>query len=193
MPLIDRIQRLLGASQVRVGLALACLYAMLAAPAFSIPGMTAAAIGLPSLLLGCALIALSAIDIRTLRLPDVLTLPLLVAGLGLCLLLGWDDVRWRLFAAAFGYGLLYALGWLYLRLRGQAGLGLGDAKLLAAAGAWLGIEGLPTTLLLASLGALLAALLGTLAGRPITANTRMAFGPFLAAATWLVWLYGPLL
>ena len=82
------------------------------------------------------------------------------------------------------------MSWLYRRWRGRDGLGLGDAKLLAASGAWLGLEGIAPTLLAASLSGLAAALIGHVAGRPIAAETRVPFGPFLAGATWLIWLYG---
>jgi leader peptidase (prepilin peptidase) / N-methyltransferase len=155
------------------------------------------AVFLPTLGLGATLIALSVIDLATMRLPDALTLPLIAAGLLCAAVLKWDgntagDLQWRVLAAALGYGLLLGVAWLYRRLRHRDGIGLGDAKLLAASGAWLGLEGVAPTLLVASLSALSAALIGQFAGRPVTATTRMPFGPFLAGATWLLWLYGPL-
>ena len=146
-----------------------------------------------SVVLGTTLILLSAIDIRFFRLPNALTLPLLAAGLVFCAVFQWDDVRWRMAAAAFGFGILYGVAKLYFYLRGHRGLGLGDAKLLAASGAWLGIEGVPSTLLIASVSALCAALAAQLAGRPIARNTRIPFGPFLALGTWLTWFYGPMI
>jgi leader peptidase (prepilin peptidase) / N-methyltransferase len=155
------------------------------------------AVILPSLILGTTLVALSVMDLATLRLPDALTLPLIAAGL-LCAIVfkwdgsAWDDVRWRVLAAGLGYGFLFGVAWIYQRVRHRPGVGLGDAKLLAAAGAWLGLEGLAPALMVASLTGLGAALLGHFAGRSITAETRMPFGPFLAGATWLLWLYGPI-
>ncbi len=146
-----------------------------------------------SLLLGSILILLSVIDVRFYRLPDALTFSLLATGLALCFVFQWDDVRWRLAAAAFGFGTLYGVNKLYHYIRARDGLGPGDAKLLAAAGAWLGMEGVPTTLLIASLSGLGAALLSRLAGRPIAADTRLPFGPFLALGTWLTWFYGPMI
>jgi leader peptidase (prepilin peptidase) / N-methyltransferase len=142
-------------------------------------------------------VTLSVIDLATLRLPDALTLPLIAAGLLCAVVFEWDgsawvDVRWRLVAAALGFGLLFAVAWIYQRVRHRAGIGLGDAKLLAASGAWLGLEGLAPTLMVASLAGLSVALIGHFTGRPITAETRMPFGPFLAGATWLLWLYGPM-
>jgi leader peptidase (prepilin peptidase)/N-methyltransferase len=89
-----------------------------------------------------------------------------------------------------GYGLFFAIAWVYRRLRGRDGLGLGDAKLLAALAAWVGLNDLPLILLLASCLGLAAAGIGALAGKRMTAATAIPFGPFLAAAGWLLWLYG---
>jgi leader peptidase (prepilin peptidase)/N-methyltransferase len=91
-----------------------------------------------------------------------------------------------------GYLLLWAVAWVYRRLRGRDGLGLGDAKLLAAAGAWVGAGGLPSVLAGAAIAALAAAGGMMLAGRRLDRHTALPFGPFLAAATWLVWLFGPI-
>jgi leader peptidase (prepilin peptidase) / N-methyltransferase len=166
-------------------------YALSAAPAalwHHLPPSTIAA----TVLLGGALVALSSIDAVSYRLPDTLTLPLIALGLAACAVLGWDDVPIRAAAAAFGYGTLYLVARVYLRARGRHGLGLGDAKLFAAAGAWLGFDGLPSVLLIASLTALAAAALAYARGMAVTAGTAIPFGPFLAYGFWLVWLYGPM-
>ena len=173
---------------------IAGLYVALALPVVWAGPRTWAVI-LPTVILGATLVVLSVIDLATMRLPDALTLPLIATGLVCAALFKWDgdswlDLRWRVAAAALGYGLLFGVAWLYHRIRGRHGLGLGDAKLLAASGAWLGLEGVAPTLLVASLTALAAALVGHIAGRSITADTRIPFGPFLAGGTWLIWLYG---
>lgn len=190
------IQRRL--TRPRTGLAsrLTALYVALALPVIWSGARTWSVI-VPTMILGATLVVLSVIDLETMRLPDALTLPLIAVGLLCAALFQWDgdswfDLRWRVAAAALGYGLLFGVAWLYHRIRGRHGLGLGDAKLLAASGAWLGIEGLASTLLVASLTALAAAVIGHLAGRAITADTRIPFGPFLAGGTWLIWLYGGL-
>lgn len=145
-----------------------------------------------TVLLGLTLVALSVIDIDCLRLPDVLTLPLVGSGLGLALFLKWDDPIYRVGAALVGYGVLYAVSRLYERTRGRAGLGLGDAKLFAAAGAWVGFEGLATVLLCGSLSALVWAGYSSFRGQVLSAATALPFGPFLAFGLWSVWLYGPM-
>ena len=64
---------------------------------------------------------------------------------------------------------------------------------MVSSGAWLGLDGLPSVLLIASLTALLFAGGAHLSGHKVEAGTRVAFGPFLAFGTWIVWLYGPLI
>jgi leader peptidase (prepilin peptidase)/N-methyltransferase len=80
----------------------------------------------------------------------------------------------------------------YRRLRHREGLGQGDAKLFAAAGAWLGTAALPQVILLATAAALAMATGLALAGTRLRADTALPFGPFLALAIWLIWLFGPL-
>jgi leader peptidase (prepilin peptidase)/N-methyltransferase len=142
--------------------------------------------------LGWWLLALGWIDWRRFILPDALTLPLIVLGLAAAWGLAPDELWDRLAGAVCGYLLLWGVAWLYRRLRGRDGLGLGDAKLLAAAGAWVGAGGLPSVLAGAAIAALAAAGGMMLAGRRLDRHTALPFGPFLAAATWLVWLFGPI-
>jgi leader peptidase (prepilin peptidase)/N-methyltransferase len=125
-------------------------------------------------------------------LPDALTLPLLVLGLVITSFLAPTQLIDNALGAAIGYLLVVALRWLYTRWRRREGIGLGDAKLLAAAGAWVGWIGLPSVVLIASLLALAGALILGLRGRRLSGEISIAFGPALCAGLWLVWLYGPL-
>jgi leader peptidase (prepilin peptidase)/N-methyltransferase len=144
-----------------------------------------------SCVLGWSLIALAVIDARHLLLPDALTLPLVPAGLAVAWWVDPAKLPDHALGAAAGFLALAAVGLAYRRLRGREGLGLGDAKLFAAAGAWLSWEGLPSVLLLAAAGALAWHLVAArLTGRRLTGR-ELPFGPYLAAALWLVWLYGP--
>jgi leader peptidase (prepilin peptidase) / N-methyltransferase len=169
------------------------LYVAIALPQLLLGTALAPAVMLSSVLLGACLVALSAVDLSTLRLPDAITLPLAAAGLVLAAALGWEpSVLWRGLAAISGYGFIWCVNEAYRRLRGQAGIGLGDAKLFAAAGAWLGFEGLPSVLLYGCAGALLYVAVKQLSGQKLGLREALPFGPFLSAGIWLVWLYGPL-
>jgi leader peptidase (prepilin peptidase) / N-methyltransferase len=143
-------------------------------------------------LLGWWLLALAWIDARRWILPDALTLPLIVAGLLAALVFDPETLAARALGAAAGYLVLRLVAWAYLRLRGREGLGQGDAKLFAAAGAWLGILALPQVILVAAVTALAAAAAQRLSGMQVRAQSALPFGPFLALAIWVLWLFGPL-
>jgi leader peptidase (prepilin peptidase)/N-methyltransferase len=146
-------------------------------------------------LLGWALLALALIDRRHGILPDALTLPLLLGGLAF---------NWRLegalpadsaIGAAAGYAGFALVRALYGRLREREGLGLGDVKLLGAAGAWLGWAALPAVVGLAAVAALATVLAARLlsdgedAATALAADREIRFGPFLCLAVWVVFLY----
>ena len=130
----------------------------------------------------------SAVDLAERRIPDVFTLPLI--GLGIAVSFGTLGVPFlhHLIGAGGGYLLLAVIGEVYFRRHGVDGLGLGDAKLFAAAGAWLGWSALPAVLLIAAGGGLMQAMVqGNFSGK-----SSIAFGPWLSVGFWLVWMEGVL-
>jgi leader peptidase (prepilin peptidase)/N-methyltransferase len=173
------------------GAVLSAVYAAVAVPAVVWGTPVPATDILAGAVLAAALIAASVIDLRTLRLPDVITLPLTAAGVAIAHILTWDDGLQRLLAAAAGFLMLALVREIYFRWRARQGLGLGDAKLMAAAGAWTGLAALPSVLLWACALALAAIAALAASGQRVTSATAIPFGPFLAAGMWLVWLYGP--
>jgi leader peptidase (prepilin peptidase)/N-methyltransferase len=132
-------------------------------------------------LLALASLVLAWSDLRRGVIPDWLNLMIAVVGLARAVMV--DGC-----AAALGAGcegivvgvIVWLLRQLYFMLRKFQGFGLGDVKLLAASGIWIGIAGVPLQLLVASLTALAAAGVMQLAGRSMTRQTAMPFGPFLA-------------
>jgi leader peptidase (prepilin peptidase)/N-methyltransferase len=143
--------------------------------------------------LGWALLALAFIDWREFRLPDFLTLPLIPAGLLVSWLLGGTPLLTAaVIGAVAGAVFILLVRWGYAALRHREGIGLGDVKLFAAAGAWVGWVGLPSVLLVAALFALASALLRYARKDRLSADERVPFGTFLCLGIWLVWLYGPL-
>src|SRR5438105_4097366 len=142
----------------------------------------------------------SFLDVDHQLLPDSLTLPLLWLGLLLSLWGGQAgvsppplDVRSSLIGAMAGYASLWSVYHLFRLLTGKEGMGYGDFKLFAALGAWLGWQMLlPIILMAAAVGSVVGIALIALRGRERSAP--IAFGPFLAAAGWLMLMFGqPLL
>jgi leader peptidase (prepilin peptidase)/N-methyltransferase len=142
------------------------------------------------------LIALTFIDIDHQLLPDSLTLPLLWLALFASL---WSaqaggaavpvDSRSSLIGAMAGYVSLWSVYHLFRLVTGKEGMGYGDFKLLAALGAWLGWQMLlPVILMAAAVGAVVGIFLISLRGQ--SRSTPIPFGPFLAAAGWLMLMFG---
>jgi len=148
-----------------------------------------------AILLTWFLLALAFIDIDHQLLPDALTLPLLWLGLALAL---WGpqpvdglpvDVRSSLIGAIAGYVSLWSVYHLFRLITGKEGMGYGDFKLFAALGAWLGWQMLlPVILVGAATGAVVGLLM--IAIRKQDRSTPIPFGPFLAAAGWLMLMFG---
>ena len=150
---------------------------------------------LAALVLTWFLIALAFIDIDTQLLPDNMTLPLLWLGLLVSLALPGEgarlpvDLHSAVIGAIAGYLSLWSVYQLFKLATGKEGMGYGDFKLLAALGAWLGWQMLlPIIICAASVGALLgiAAIVLGKRGRSVP----VAFGPYLAAAGWIMLVFG---
>jgi len=145
---------------------------------------------LPAVAFGWTLLLLAILDFKTMRLPDAITLPLLVAGLIAAAILAPTRITDHLLGAVLGYAGMALLAVAYETVRGRVGLGGGDAKLFAAIGAWIGWQGLPSVLLISGIAGIAYALLRG-RGR-LRAHDCIPFGPSLAAGGWIVWVHGPL-
>ncbi|AXQ30626.1 prepilin peptidase [Solimonas sp. K1W22B-7] len=142
-----------------------------------------------ALVLTWALVTLTVIDLRTMLLPDIITLPLLWLGLLLALQPVFTDLPSAVIGAAAGYLSLWSIYHLFRILTGKEGMGYGDFKLLAALGAWMGWAALPGTILLSSVvGAVVGIGMIVLRGRD--RQLPIPFGPYLAAAGWLWLIWG---
>lgn len=146
----------------------------------------------PALLLIWSLIALTMIDIDHQLLPDNITLPLLWLGLVMNAFNVFIPLEDALWGAIAGYMSLWSVYWFFKLLTGKEGMGYGDFKLLAALGAWMGWQMLPLILVLSSLvGACVGIMLMIIKkqGR----DTPIPFGPYLACAGFLAFMWGPML
>ncbi|MFC7300805.1 prepilin peptidase [Cognatiluteimonas weifangensis] len=145
--------------------------------------------GFGAIVLTCFLIALAGIDLRTQLLPDQLTLPLLWLGLIASIDALYLPAKPALVGAIIGYLSLWSVWWVFKQITGKEGMGHGDFKLLAALGAWVGLQGIVPTILLSSL---VGAIVGSiwLAAKGRDRATPIPFGPYLAVAGWVVFFWG---
>lgn len=132
-------------------------------------------------------------DFHSFRLLNLYTLTLFLAGLIAVWIEPRVPVRDHVIGAGIGLVFFPTLNYIYRRLRGHDGVGLGDAKLLAGLGLWLGWYALPPLLLVASLLGLLYASLEFLLSRRAKSRSLVKkpvpFGVFLAVSGWLMWLF----
>jgi leader peptidase (prepilin peptidase)/N-methyltransferase len=144
-------------------------------------------------LLAALMLAIAVVDARKYIIPNGL------AASAFCLALldaawiapaaGWAAIGWMLARSAAASLPLLALKLAYLKLRGRDGLGLGDVKLAAVAGAWLDWTMIAAVVELAALSAIAAyAIRSILSGRSMRSDQALPFGLFLAPSIWLAWL-----
>jgi leader peptidase (prepilin peptidase)/N-methyltransferase len=152
--------------------AAACLAAWLASHSLPVTAILG--------VLAVLLVALSAIDLATMTLPDVLTAALACLSAAWIALLGlsWGDALAGA-ALAGGLGILSRAG--LSLLLGRTALGFGDIKLMAACGLWTGVAGLPLFLVLSGVAGIVLGLAWRATGR----GRLFPFGPALAAGCYL--------
>ena len=137
---------------------------------------------------GWLLLALAIIDFDTTFLPDMLTLPLAAIGLTAAAAGIFIDFLPGVIGAAAGYGVFWAISAAYRRWRGVEALGLGDAKLLGALGAWTGWQALPAIILIGSLATLSVIAASALRGKKVSTQTALPFGPGLCLGGFIILL-----
>jgi leader peptidase (prepilin peptidase)/N-methyltransferase len=155
----------------------------------SAPGM----IGALGAALAITMLTIAVIDYRSFRIPDGLNIAGVVLALGNAVLQSPD--AWV--AALLNTGLrgvvlaliFWALRASYGLIRGREGIGLGDVKLAAVAGAWLDWLYMSIAIQIAAFAALTIYLVRYgVSGRSISLTNRLPFGAFFAPAIWLTWL-----
>jgi leader peptidase (prepilin peptidase)/N-methyltransferase len=138
------------------------------------------------------LIALFVTDLETMRLPNALTLPGLAAGVLFSVFLP-PGLRDSLIGAAVGAAVPWIIRWVWFKVRGVEAMGLGDVKMLAMIGAFLGWRQVWLVLFFASLAGAVVGIALT-ASRRRSMASRLPFGTFLAIAAFVAALSGePLL
>ncbi len=141
-------------------------------------------------ILGWLLMVLALINTRHFTLPNELVLPLIAFGFAAAAITDTGAMVDSLIGTGIGFGCGLAMSAADAKLDRRAGLGSGEARLLAAAGAWVGWQGLPDVAVVALLAALAVAIVHA---RARSADRRLPVGACVCLATWLAWLYGPLI
>lgn len=142
-----------------------------------------------ALVLTYFLIAIAMIDFDTMVIPDQFSLTLMWLGLFISLWLVFINPSASIKGALFGYLLLWSVFHLFKLITGKDGMGYGDFKLLAAGGAWFGIQAVLVIIIMSSFaGAVLGTLFIVLSKNK--KNKPIPFGPYLAVGIWLTMLYG---
>ncbi len=137
----------------------------------------------------CALIVVTFIDLRHRIIPDMVSLPGIVAGFGASFVLPSPGPLGSFIGIAAGGGSLLVVAVVYHWISGREGMGGGDIKLLAMIGAFLGWKGVLLTLILASMvGAIVGAVLMAVTGKD--SKYAIPFGPFLSLGAFIYLLYG---
>ena len=145
---------------------------------------------LAALLLTWSLIALSLIDAKKQILPDNITQPLLWLGIIVNLSALFTPTVSSIIGAIAGYLILWSIYHLFKLLTGKEGMGYGDFKLLAVLGAWMGWEMLPLIIVLSSVvGAVIGIIMVVF--KKHDKSIPIPFGPYLAIAGWIAFLWGP--
>jgi leader peptidase (prepilin peptidase)/N-methyltransferase len=147
---------------------------------------------LAGLFFSWCLIAASGIDLSHKLLPDNITLPLMWFGILLSFFNVFINLETSVIGAIAGYLCLWSVIILFKLVTGKEGMGHGDFKLLAALGAWCGWKMLFVIVLTSSLVAAFIGILMIVLSKT-ERNTEIPFGPYLASAGWISFIFGPLL
>lgn len=132
------------------------------------------------------LIFCSLTDLRNLTIPNTFSLASLIGALAYASVSS-QAACFHILGGGIGFTSFVALSFAFKHIRHYEGLGLGDAKFMAGAGTWVGWQGLPLLILIASLSALLYVAACRLLTGQYNRMARLPFAPFLSLGTLIVW------
>jgi len=142
-----------------------------------------------AVLFSCLMLVLALIDYDHMILPDRITLPGVAVGIATQLVAPLAGLWPAVLGALLGAGILLAVWGLWLLVRREEGMGLGDVKMLALAGAFLGWPGVLVTLFF---GALSGSIVGIALMRrgSVDMRSKLPFGVFLALGGLIALFFG---
>jgi leader peptidase (prepilin peptidase)/N-methyltransferase len=140
--------------------------------------------------IGAMLITASAIDLKVLLLPDVLTLPAAALSIPVSIFLIGNSPEFALYGALAGSGFFYIIAAIYEKIRKRSGLGMGDVKLLLSLGAFTGPSGIFYAITFGSMLLLLWSIPQLLFSkqRASRMQTALPYGPFLCLGAMSVFM-----
>lgn len=145
-------------------------------------------LGLFTMMLVVLLGTLAWVDFYRLIIPNFVNALIALIGIMQIFLLPYLHPTDALLGAAFGICIFSSVAFGFRRIRGYSGLGMGDVKFVGAAACWIGWQGIPFMVLLASLSALIVISIQFAVEGYFDQKHRVPFGPFLAFGTGLTWL-----
>jgi leader peptidase (prepilin peptidase)/N-methyltransferase len=144
---------------------------------------------LAGLVLTWYLVSIALIDFDTMVIPDQFSLSLMWIGLFISLWSVFIEPSAAIKGALLGYLLLWSVFQLFKLVTGKDGMGYGDFKLLAAGGAWFGMQSVAVIVVMSAFsGAVIGSLYLFISKN--SKNKQIPFGPYLAAGIWINMLYG---
>ena len=134
------------------------------------------------IILALTFIIIFFVDLKHYIIPNSLTFPFMVLGFVKSFDPNLNEIFPNyinsLIGGVFGYGIIWSIIFLYKVLRNKEGMGLGDAKLLAAIGFWFGWISIPFVIFSSSIVALIA-VLPSLINKSKKLSSEIPFGPFI--------------
>jgi len=137
-----------------------------------------------------SLVVITFIDLDYQIIPNIISLPGIIFGFIASFLLPGVSIQDSLLGIAFGGGVFYLVAYLFVKIRGIDGMGMGDVKLLAMLGAFLGLKGVLFIIFVSSVIGTLSGVLVMIQSRSFTLQQKIPFGPFLSIAAMLYVFWG---
>jgi len=151
------------------------------------------ATGLIYYILLVALVVITFIDLDFQIIPNIISLSGIVIGFMASFYLTEPDVQDSLLGILVGGGAFYSIAYIFVRIRGIEGMGMGDVKLLAMLGAFLGLKGVMFIIFVSSILGTIAGMLVMIKTRSFTFKQKIPFGPFLSIAAMIYIFWGDIL
>jgi len=149
--------------------------------------------GLIYYLLLITLVVITFIDLDFQIIPNIISLPGIIIGFLASFYLSEPGVQDSLLGILVGGGAFYSIAYIFVKIRGIEGMGMGDVKLLAMLGAFLGLKGVMFIIFISSILGTITGIMVMLKTRSFSFKQKIPFGPFLSIAAMIYIFWGEIL